>query len=464
MNYMRIFILFCFGLLSIVSNAQVTAEPTKVQYGEMEKGSDRVIDVLLKNSGPKDTYMLRSEFDPEYSILFSSRTIQPDSTVTLRIKYNPRKLGTHKDKVPIYFTTMQEPLMMQINAQVNYVDPSNNTACPSFRNRPSECCADWLLTINVRNAETGKPIPGAQVRVVEQGVVQAKAKTDSRGQIEGEVPIGYYLLLASAEEFLPTDSAMYVNRRNNLVDLYLQPKITSTQPEDPFEEGVLAVVEEEETTEPEKIETGTIDILETTEEPLLAPIGAETEMPTTLYAKNNVVFLIDVSQSMAQKGKLELLKASMLRLVEALRDVDQVAIVTYASQANVVLDVSHATDKTEMIRVIQSLEAGGMTAGAKGFKGAYAMNLKSYLEDGNNQVIVATDGAFRKADHTKIVKKFRHKQVRTTVIGIRSTTYASKVLKDIAESGDGSYLALDDFDEGQELLLEEIKKQSFIGR
>ena len=95
------------------------------------------------------------------------------------------------------------------------------------------------------------------------------------------------------------------------------------------------------------------------------------------------------------------------------------------------------------------------------------MNLKSYLEDGNNQVIVATDGAFRKADHNKIVKmvkKFRHKQVRTTVIGIRSTTYASKVLKDIAESGDGSYLALDDFDEGQELLLEEIKKQSFIGR
>jgi Ca-activated chloride channel family protein len=186
-----------------------------------------------------------------------------------------------------------------------------------------------------------------------------------------------------------------------------------------------------------------------------------------MYAKNNVVFLIDVSQSMAQKGKLELLKASMLRLTEALRDVDQVAIITYASQTDVVLDVAQAANKEEMARVIQGLEAGGMTAGAKGFKGAFALNLRHYLKDGNNQVIVATDGAFRKADHAKIVKmvkKYRRKDVHTTVIGIRSTSYASKVLKEIARSGDGSYLALDDFDAGQELLLDEIKKQSFIGR
>lgn len=469
MNYMRISFFIIFVLFQATAIGQVVAEPSKVDFGTIIKGSDRVVDVTLTNNGDKEAYLLRSDFDREFTTLFSNRTIQPDSSITLRIKYNPRKKGTLRTRVPIYFSIMQEPLELRLTADVEYVDPSDNTACPDFRDRPTDCCADWLLTINVRNAQNGRPIPGAQVRVVEQGVVQARAKTNSQGQIEGEVPIGYYLFLASAEDFAASDTALYVNRRSNLVDLYLQPKEPVEEPAEPTEpeEEVLVVQELPQSTEVEPIQTGTIELKDTAASPLIAPIGANEELPPSMYAKNNVVFLIDVSQSMAQKGKLELLKASMLRLTEALRDVDQVAIITYASQTDVVLDVAHAGNKAEMAKVIQGLEAGGMTAGAKGFKGAFALNLRKYLADGNNQVIVATDGAFRKADHAKIVKmvkKYRRKQVRTTVIGIRSTSYASKVLKEIAKSGDGSYLALDDFDAGQELLLEEIKKQSFIGR
>ena len=170
---------------------------------------------------------------------------------------------------------------------------------------------------------------------------------------------------------------------------------------------------------------------------------------------------------MNQSGKLDVLKASMFRLTKALRSSDKVTIISYASNAEVLIQ-SCAGNRTEQIsKAITSLEAGGMTSGGKGFKLAYVKLKEAWIDGGNNQVIVVTDGAFRKADHegiNKMAKKEQRRGLVTTVLAVKSTNYAKKVLGEITANGGGSLVSLDDFDLDQENLLDEIKKQSLKRR
>ena len=210
-----------------------------------------------------------------------------------------------------------------------------------------------------------------------------------------------------------------------------------------------------------------VELEEVTEE-LELPNEAESlddegELPLSLYKPNNIVFLIDVSQSMNQSGKLDILKASMYRLIEALRPGDKVSIMTYAAETTVLMEGVSGDDKAAMMKVIQGLSAGGMTAGAKGFRSAYLKLRANWLAEGNNQVIVVTDGAFRKVDNDIIQKVVRKEQKRgaiTTLVAVKSTDYAEKVMNNIATEGKGSLVEIEDFDRDTDALLMEIKKQS----
>ena len=211
-----------------------------------------------------------------------------------------------------------------------------------------------------------------------------------------------------------------------------------------------------------------IEVEEEKPEPVLPEpvVVTSTILPEDQYTRNSIVFLVDVSQSMANKGKMDLLKASMLSLVEVLRPTDQVAFLTYASDAAVVLDMTSGDRKEALEKAIQELEAGGMTAGLIGFKGAFKMAKEHFIEGGNNQLIVATDGAFRNADRPKLVKmvdKNQRKGVKTSVIGIRSTEFAGRTLTEIANEGSGSFIFVDDYDACKEALIREVQKQSYIG-
>ena len=91
-----------------------------------------------------------------------------------------------------------------------------------------------------------------------------------------------------------------------------------------------------------------------------------------LYAANNIVFLIDVSLSMKREGRLDLLKASMLKLLTILRDIDQVSILNYTTTSKMVLESINATEKNKkrIAGVIQSLEALGGTQGGQAIRAA----------------------------------------------------------------------------------------------
>jgi Ca-activated chloride channel family protein len=109
---------------------------------------------------------------------------------------------------------------------------------------------------------------------------------------------------------------------------------------------------------------------------------------------NNLVFLIDVSGTMQSHDKLDLLKKGFGFLVDQMRPEDQIAMVVYAGAAGVVLEPTAGNQKESIKNALMRLEAGGSTAGAEGIELAYQMAKENYLPEGNNRVILATDGDF----------------------------------------------------------------------
>ncbi|MCB0602395.1 MAG: von Willebrand factor type A domain-containing protein, partial [Saprospiraceae bacterium] len=109
---------------------------------------------------------------------------------------------------------------------------------------------------------------------------------------------------------------------------------------------------------------------------------------------SNLVFLLDVSGSMDEWNKLPLVKSAMEVLVDQLREEDRVAIVVYAGAAGVVLNATPGGAKGKIKAALHNLEAGGATAGGAGIKLAYQIAQEHFITDGNNRIILATDGDF----------------------------------------------------------------------
>jgi Ca-activated chloride channel homolog len=142
---------------------------------------------------------------------------------------------------------------------------------------------------------------------------------------------------------------------------------------------------------------------------------------------NNLVFLLDVSGSMSSPDKLPLLKTAFRMLVEELRPQDRVAIVVYAGAAGLVLPSTPGSEKGVILDAIESLEAGGSTAGGAGIRLAYAVAREHFIEEGNNRVILATDGDFNvgassDAEMVRLIEEKRRSGTFLTVLGFGTTT------------------------------------------
>jgi Ca-activated chloride channel family protein len=138
---------------------------------------------------------------------------------------------------------------------------------------------------------------------------------------------------------------------------------------------------------------------------------------------NNLVFLLDVSGSMQPPNKLPLLKSAFHLLAENLRAEDRIAIVVYAGAAGLVLPSTSGDQKEVILEAIDSLEAGGTTAGGAGIKLAYKIAEDNFIEDGNNRVILATDGDFNtgvssNSEMVRLIERKRESGVFITVLGL----------------------------------------------
>ncbi len=191
------------------------------------------------------------------------------------------------------------------------------------------------------------------------------------------------------------------------------------------------------------------------------------EIPQTERPRQNLVFLLDVSGSMNEPDKLPLVKRSFQLLLEELHPEDTVSIVTYASYDQVVLDGVRAGDKTLILDKVDSLEAGGSTAGAQGILTAYDIAKKHFIEGGNNRILLATDGDLNvgisdEGSLGRLVEEQKKGGVFLSVLGFGDGNYKDNKLEALANRGDGNYAYIDTIYEARRALVTEIGATFFL--
>ena len=176
---------------------------------------------------------------------------------------------------------------------------------------------------------------------------------------------------------------------------------------------------------------------------------------------NNLVFLIDVSGSMESEDKLPLLKSAFRLLVNELRPQDRVALVVYAGNAGVVLPPTSGSQKDSILDAIERLEAGGSTAGGAGIRLAYDVAKESFMPNGNNRVILATDGDFNvgvssDAELVQLIERRREQGTFLTVLGFGTGNVKDSKMEKLADKGNGNYAYVDNIMEARKVLVTEM--------
>ena len=185
------------------------------------------------------------------------------------------------------------------------------------------------------------------------------------------------------------------------------------------------------------------------------------KIPVANLPASNIVFLIDVSGSMMEENKLPLVKASMKLLVDQLREQDKVSLVVYAGNAGLVLPATSGADKTKIKDAIDKLEAGGSTAGGQGIKLAYKTAKENFMKNGNNRVILCTDGDFNVGASSddalvNIIEEERKSGVFLTVLGYGMGNYKDNKMEKLADKGNGNHAYIDGLSEAKKVLVNEF--------
>ena len=193
----------------------------------------------------------------------------------------------------------------------------------------------------------------------------------------------------------------------------------------------------------------------------LALVGLQTRVPDMdSVPARNLVFLLDVSGSMASSDKLPLVRTAMRMLVDTLTSRDRIAIVVYAGASGIVLPSTNGAHKERIHEAIARLEAGGSTNGGAGITLAYQVAQEQFVTGGINRVILATDGDFNvgvtnQGDLTRLIEEKRASGIFLSVLGVGTGNTKDSTMEKLADRGNGNYAYLDSLHEARRVLVHE---------
>ena len=181
---------------------------------------------------------------------------------------------------------------------------------------------------------------------------------------------------------------------------------------------------------------------------------------------SNLVFLLDVSGSMASTDKLPLLQTALKLLTAQLSAQDKVSIVVYAGAAGVVLDGASGNDTQTLTYALEQLSAGGSTNGGQGITQAYQLAKKHFIPNGINRVILATDGDFNVGvtdfdDLIALIEKEKDHGIGLTTLGFGLGNYNDQLMEQLADKGNGNYAYIDTLNEARKVLVDELSSTLF---
>jgi Ca-activated chloride channel family protein len=462
-------------------HAQLVFEKTNLNFGELNAQSEYFLDIEVKNSGIKKEYFLSFRKPAGVIVLSKGQYVLPDSTTFVRVQVNPSGKGRFQHKIEIFTSDRDKATILTVSGNVldlPYNASADLQSCPDFNVRPAKSVQSNLLTVKTIDKNTRELID-AQVFLIQNGVDVSSINT-KKGIWKDKFPLGFTYFYAKSANYRNAEMSAYVNANRNevLIELEKNPETEIVEP------AILVVVEPiiaeklipekeiiivEEKSKPEVSLRKELQTAKVKNDSISIPVDRELAFENFSdenFKAVNLVFVIDVSSSMASKEKFDLLKFSLNELSTILRKQDKISFVTYSSEASVLMESISGIEKEEIQKQIKELKAFGYTAGSAGIKLGFKELEKNFIADGMNTIIVLTDGAFNKysGDYTKIIAKYQKRNMNLSVVGIKNFPKDEENMREAAKIGNGVYIPVFNLEDAQQNIIREVKNQAFRTR
>ena len=449
---MKVFFLNVLSLLSLFGFSQIQLSQTTFDLGELSLLNSDIVDFEVENISAENIFLLRIESEQSVGFQYPSKSFEAGEKEAIRIKLNPDKKGKIERKVRLYFSNNSLPIEITVKAMVKELPKNNRTACPQFgsalkpptgKTQPVTKIQKFELFLYDSESKDKLALAAetaeAQELKATSTVVETPTNTDkqSNSKIEKQPRPTRNTTRKNPDDRRNSPSLGQIlfgsadNKENAEVDVKVEEVKEAIETEEQVTQETSVIIKEQESEKKAKVEQQR---------------AAESNLLDQSYKPNNVVFLIDASTSMREEQKMDILKKAMIELLEPLREIDYITIVTYSGEANVVLPTSKGNVKAEIALQIENLKADGSTNAVKGIKKAIQVGKNNFLQDGNNQIFLASDGAFNIGENNmslrKKIKKTANEGLTITVLGIKNDNWTNKSLKELAELGDGDLIKI----------------------
>jgi Ca-activated chloride channel family protein len=133
----------------------------------------------------------------------------------------------------------------------------------------------------------------------------------------------------------------------------------------------------------------------------------------------------------------------------------------YAGNAGLVLPSTSGDKKSVIYNAIDNLNAGGSTAGGEGLKLAYRIARENFKSNGNNRIVMCTDGDFNvgpssDGDMEQLITKERNSKVDLSIMGFGMGNYKDSKMETLADKGNGNYAYIDNITEARKAFVTEF--------
>jgi len=460
-------------------------ESRSKDYGKVNFWNNDAFDVKVVNQSDKDLYFLPIFYNQDYKVWLSSPKLKPGEEGQISIVYYSDKKGKFDKSIPVYHTLSGDPINFEIKGYIKDFDPEALMVCPTVNTGATKNTSK--IKIEVRDFDTDDYIEAERLSMESTSGRKIKLYADGKSY-EAIITSGQYKINAYHSGYEKYDAQIDLASYQKKFIVYLVKKTNKIKPEiivdkpvvvvvnDPKKE--IKVIEEEEIEEEEPHDDVVVFIpndrpdIVVIEEPVLIDTNMvenvhedESELDLKVYKFNNIILVADISTSMKYNNKMDYLNSSVNQLIEALRIKDQVGMISLASTANVIHAPGYVTNKDSLRSILSTIKIGGATNGGSALQMAYKMASDHYVPDGNNQIIIATDGTFtggslsRRQMHALIAQK-AEEGIHLSTIGLNPNDRGILFLKDLALIGKGDYIQINGQENEDTKLLEMVKLQS----
>ncbi|NUM32509.1 MAG: VWA domain-containing protein [Bacteroidetes bacterium] len=487
-----IFLLTFFAIKSSFAQNNIEVSPKIYDFGIVAKWKNDTAVFELKNNSESSMMFLPIGYTEDLLVIAPRNKIEPGETTLIKIVYYTHSRGNFRRDVPVYLSILPKPILLVIKGKIIDFHPDALMNCPSMGDDKPKS-KETGVEIEVKDGITGKSLSGFNL-ILKNNSESRLIEVSPSSKVKFEhVRNGDYTITVSLSGYETKVQEVTVSKyyRKFVVKLIPEDEPLITQNEkDTFGTSEEIIIEKEKSNDKDDIEKlrkkydslykgkkiiekdvilikpGEEDSLSIDTAGFESDFDNEGKLNKKKYANNNIVFLIDVSGSMDKPEKLPLLKKSVIEMVKILRENDYVTIITYSSKVKVVLESESGNNKEKIYSIINSLQAKGQSYGSEGMKVAYEAAMRNFILNGNNQVILVSDGLFNSDDFSpkkiyKLTKDYaKNQKIITSAIGFGKNDEAIEFLKNVAKNGLGNFIVIKTESQASDALVYEIMQNS----